>query len=124
MAYATVAELRARVSPTYAASPDIADDARALNLLEAASDLIDEATMNRASLVDVDDVDTLELLAKATCDQVEFWLDVGPEHDVVGLTGSLVAGRVQVHPVPKTLGPRARRQLRRAGLTWAGVRVR
>lgn len=124
MAYATVAELRARVSAPYVSHPDIAADADAQKLLDKASELIDFETMNRASLVDVTDTDALAALSKAACDQVEFWLEVGESHDVVGLTGSLVAGRVQVHPVAKRLGPRARRALQSIGLGWLGVGAR
>ena len=127
MSYSTIAELRARVSAAYTDHPDIADDAAATKLLEKASELIDEETFGRAARVDLLDPDnsaTTVLLSRAACDQVEFWLEVGEEHDVAGLKGSLVAGRVQVHPVPNQLGQRARRSLRQAGLLWRGVASR
>lgn len=60
-------------------------------------------------------------LIQATCDQVEYWLEVGEEHDVVGLYGSLQGGRVQVSKLPGYLGQRALRSLLRGGLYWAGV---
>lgn len=121
MAYATVEQLRARISAVYQDHPDIAADAAAEVLLQKASELIEDETLGRSERVDAEDTAALDTLAQATCDQVEFWLEVGEEHDVAGLKGSLVAGRVQVHPVPKELGQRARRTLRRAGLMWRGV---
>lgn len=118
--YATTADLTARLSSTYTVPAD--SDA----LLARASELIDEHTLNRAQVAydsEELEVDTplRDALRDATCDQVEFWLEVGPEHDVAGLKGSLVAGRLQVHPVANTLAPRAKRALLRVGLYWAGA---
>lgn len=127
--YATVEELRARIAPTYQSSPEIADDADALKLLRIASELIDFVTMSRsvqayaveAELDPLDPTPYTDVLRDGAIDQVEFWLEVGPEHDTAGLRGSLVAGRLQIHPVAPTLGPRARRTLSKGGLYWAGV---
>lgn len=124
MSYATVEELRAGIAATYAGHPDIADDADAQSLLTEASKLIDRETLGRAAHVDPEDAVSLDALAQAEIKQVEFWLEVGHEHDIAGLTGSVVAGRVQVHPTAPVLAPRARRELGNAGLRWLGVRSR
>jgi hypothetical protein len=121
--YATPAELTARLSPAYTA-PSGQD---ALIYLQKASELINYATLGRAQILfteDDPDEDILEVLSTATCDQVEFWLEAGEEHDVVGLPkgSSLQGGRVQVQRMPGYLGQRARRTLIQAGLTWAGGR--
>ncbi len=121
--YATTAQLTARLSATYIVP------ANAAQLLTKASELIDDHILgDRAADLFVsvlaDDVVRKSALADATCDQVEFWMEVGEEHDVAGLRGSMVAGRVQVHPVPPALGQRARRSLRKAGLLYLGVNAR
>ena len=123
VAYATVADLEARLSATYSV-PENAEQ-----LLEKASELIDEYVLGtRAADIyeseDADDADRLIALTNAVCDQVEFWMEVGEEHDVSGLKGSMVAGRVQIHPVPPALGQRAKRSLRLAGLLYLGVNAR
>lgn len=121
--YATPTELEARLSPGYAlpSTPD------ATKLLLKASELIDYATMGRAQVAfdtagSGDDI--LDALSRATCDQVEFWLEAGEEHDVLGLPkgSSLQGGRVQVQRMPGQLGQRAKRTLIQAGLMWAGAR--
>ena len=63
MAYATVEQLRARLSAPYADHGDVADDDAALALLEKASELIDEETLGRAARVDADNTAGLEALA-------------------------------------------------------------
>ena len=123
VAYATVYDLEARLSTTY----DV--PANAEQLLAKASELVDDfvlGTRARTLFESTDEADEerITMLADAVCDQVEFWMEVGEEHDVSGLRGSMVAGRVQVHPVPPALGQRARRTLRRAGLLYLGVNAR
>lgn len=119
--YATYAELLARLSPTYTAESE--EDS--LLVLGKASELIDLETLGRAQMAyDTEEAAIRAELSKAACDQVEFWLEVGEEHDVSGLRGSLVGGRVQVHPVSGTLGPRPRRTLQNAGILWRGAGVR
>ncbi len=127
--YATFIELQARVSATYESNPEIAVEADAMKLLRKASEVIDRETLGRAYgawlMEEAEPIKPLRaVLSTATCDQVEFWLEVGEEHDVSGLKGSMVAGRVQVHPVSPVLAPRARRTLSNAGLLWLGVRSR
>lgn len=126
--YATSAQLTARLSSAYTLP------ANADQLLVKASELIDFATMGRAELAwnqvadathaqaDIDAIKTL--LSNATCDQVEYWLEVGEESDVVALQGAVNGGRLQISKSPGTLGQRALRQLIRAGLFWAGVPAR
>lgn len=117
--YATVEDLEARLSSKYTMP------ANAEQLLAKASELIYEATLGRAQAAfDASDDDAADALAMATCDQVEFWVEVSETHDVAGLRGSLVAGRLQIHPVSNLLAVRARRTLRNAGLIWHGVAVR
>lgn len=114
--YATIPDLTARLSAVYTVP------ANADQLLLKASELIDFATQGKAQLAWYgDDVDLKALLTQATCDQVEFWLEVGEEHDVTGLSGMMLAGRVQIQKLPGYLGQRPLRTLLRAGLYWAGT---
>lgn len=114
--YATADQLEARLSSAYTVPTDAA------KLLLKASELIDYHTRGRAQAAFDGTDETLQSkLADATCDQVEFWLEVGEEHDVEGLTGALQGGRVQIQHLPNDLGRRARRTLAAAGLYWAGA---
>lgn len=68
-------------------------------------------------------------LRDATCAQVEFWLEVGEDHDVAGMAGRQVSiGHLSMAALPPELAPRARRILAGAGLlstagqpSWAGA---
>lgn len=114
--YATDTQLAARLSPGYTA-PDAPTP-----LLVKASELVDEVTLGRAQELFDSGTDAQRgELANAVCDQVEFWLEVGEEHDVVGLHGALQGGRVQIQHLPGELGQRARRTLTRLGIYWAGA---
>ncbi len=122
--YATYDELVARLSPSYTA-PSPADSAKLLN---KASELINYATLGRARTAfnaTTPEPDMIQALSDATCDQVEFWLEAGEEHDVLGLPkgSSLQGGRVQVQRMPGQMGQRAKRTLTEAGLMWQGGRV-
>lgn len=121
--YATSGQFEARKSAAYLTPTDTIDQ-----LLDKASELIDFATMGRAEALYTTTDDGTDLwdsraltLANIACDQVEFWLEVGEEHDVVGLHGALAGGRVQVSRVPGYLGQRAMRGLLQLGLYYAGV---
>lgn len=60
-----------------------------------------------------------QALADATCAQVEFWMEVGEEHDVDGIRGGIsVPG--SSYESPPNLAPRARSFLNRAGLMNVG----
>jgi hypothetical protein len=104
--------------------PSTAD---ATKLLQKASELIDYFTMGRAQRA-FNDVnvaeETIAALSLAACDQVEYWLEVGEEHDVLGLPkgSSLQGGRVQVQRMPGQLGQRAKRTLMNTGLLYMGAR--
>jgi|SRR5690625_190827 len=114
MAYATEAELAAYLGIS---EDDLPDESE--RLLDRASELIDEATRGRA---------TGEAASKATCAQVEFWLEVDEEHDIEGPIQGVIIGRLQIQYgagpnriAPTYLAPRARRYLRNAGLLYAAV---
>ena len=128
MDYATRDEVRARVDSTYAGYSIITIDAELNDAILKASELIDEHTLNRAmpayeSEELAGEQPYRDALARAVTDQVEFWAEVGPEHDVTGQRGSVVAGRFQLHPTSPTLSPRAKRTLMNAGLYWAGAAI-
>lgn len=127
-AYATLEEVRARIDPTFATYQIVTDDPTLTKAIVKASELIDEHTLNRAqSAWDYEETAAeqpfREALSRAVADQVEFWAEVGPEHDISGLRGSVVAGRLQAHPTAPTLGPRTKRTLMNVGLYWAGASV-
>jgi hypothetical protein len=125
------------MTSTYATTPDLTDrlsaayavPANSDQLLTKASELIDFATQGRAEWVFThaayaDGTSTAVAVAAlllATCDQVEFWLETGEEHDVLGLDGSLMGGRLQVQRMPGYIGPRPKRGLMQVGLYWAGA---
>jgi len=117
--FATREQVVARISPTYAVPENIDE------MLLKASELVDFATQHRAQLALDDDPESLASAAagRAVCDQVEFWLEVGEEHDVAGLHGAQQGGRVNISQLPGYLGRRAMRTLLDAGLYWAGTGV-
>src|SRR5688500_3080677 len=61
-------------------------------------------------------------LTGAVLRQVEFWLEVGEEHDIVGQRGESNIGRVH-YSMPARLAPRARDLLADAGLLSARVAI-
>ncbi len=125
--YATAEDLAARLSSAYTVPAD------ADKLLDKASELIEYATQGRSELMvnppanyDIDAAilaDIVDKLKKATCDQVEYWLEVGEEQDVTQLRGEMNAGKLRVTQLPPQLAPRARRLLLSAGILWAGANV-
>lgn len=128
--YATKDAVRARVDATYAAYDLITDDDLLDSAILKASELIDEHTLNRAQIaydsedgVDPDPTPYRDALSNAVSDQVEFWAEAGTEHDVVGLKGSVVAGRFQLHPTATVLAPRAKRTLMNNALYYAGAAI-
>lgn len=120
MAYATTAQLTA-----YLGYPS---PSNATNLLERASDVIDYATMGR---IDVTDTEQASVAQKATCQQVEYWLEVGVESDISGAEyKSISIGTFQATYntdgqgiKSNTLAPRARRTLFLGGMLYRGVRM-
>jgi len=132
--YATPDQLASWLGATYTAP----EEEEATRMLGRASQLIDTATRGRAQqaydgrlsqghLIPAHPVtpwtqdDYQEALADAACAQVEFWLEFGEEHDIVGLTGFANAGRLQIGKLPGRLGARARDRLVEAGLLSARV---
>jgi hypothetical protein len=101
---------------------DLASDAD--RLLDRASELIDDLTMDR---IDTTDDDHMTAAANACCAQVEWWLSQGESRDIEGPIQSYQAGRIQMtmgagdnRITPTYLAPRAERFLRRAGLLYRG----
>lgn len=114
-AYATVEQLAA-----YLVS-DVPNDAA--RLLIRASDRIDDFVLAPFEIDDSDlptDTDIAAALAEAACAQVEFWIEVGEEHDVDGVRGQVSVPGTSFS-APPTLSPRARSALSRAGLMGLGA---
>lgn len=88
-AYATVDDLTAWLPPSVTF-----DEGDAPRLLMRASELMDQ-TVRAFYSVDANgiptDTATATALNKATCAQVEQWLEVGEENDIDGLAGTNVA---------------------------------
>jgi hypothetical protein len=117
--YATEAQL-AEWLPSGTAVPDAA------RLLKRASELVHHKT--RFALFDADpdtymptEASIVSAFADACCAQVEFWLDVGEEHDVEGLRGGVAIGSLRLDHLPPDLAPRARRILSGAGLLATAI---
>lgn len=123
--YATREDLVARLSPQYQGLIPEAGDGLNAVLLKA-SEAIDHLCFGRVQAA-WDDGETTEAvhdaIVRATCDQVEYWLETGEEFDVTGLHGALIGGKVQVQHLPADVGQRARRTLSLAGLYWAGAGI-
>lgn len=124
--YASVEDLTAFLGVDYV----VPETVEANRILQRASEIVSYATIGLASAywhtitVEAPHDDWTEALRDATCAQVEFWLEVGEEHDIVGLTGLLIAGKFHVSELPERLAPRAKLFLVEAGLLHgrAGVR--
>lgn len=103
MAHATTTQLAAWLGVV---EGDLVSDAA--RLLDRATEVIDEAVV---APYDDTDSDVLEALADATCAQVEFWLEIGEEHDISGQRGEIETEGLRIRRLPGTLAPRARRAL-------------
>ncbi len=92
-------------------------DARATAWLDRASRVIDEVMFNQ---YDATNDDHVTAATQAVCAQIEFWLLVGIEDDVMGTRGG---GQVMGYRAPRlpVLAPDARRILRNAGLLYTGL---
>lgn len=116
-AYATATELGGFLGQP--APPD------ADRLLARASELLDgEVTTPFDVSADTDlptDTTVAAALRDACCAQVEFWLEVGEDHDVTGLSGGVAVGSLRLDHLPPVVGPRARRLLGNGGLLGIGV---
>lgn len=103
MAHATTTQLAAWLG--VAEGELVADASR---LLDRATEVIDEAVV---APYDSDDEDVETALSNATCAQVEFWLEVGEEHDISGQRGEIETEGLRIRKLPPTLALRARRAL-------------
>ena len=146
-AFATRAQVEAYVGPGRVsqlppvASPDDEMD----RLIARASELIYQATNSLATrasegllLADYFGgyIDPLTLptplqrsdyqfgLSQAVCAQIEFWLEWGEDHAIVGLRGSATSGKVSVSQLPPQLPPRAIWHLSSLGLLSSKVSIR
>lgn len=98
-------------------------EADADRLLLRASELLDEK-VRLPFAIDVDglptDPDIAVALRDACCAQLEFWAEVGEEHDTGGMANRQASiGHLSLQQLPPELGPRARRILAVAGLLTA-----
>lgn len=92
----------------------------ATRLLTRASTRVD-AVVTASYSVDSDgiptDPDVAQALSDACCAQVEFWLEVGEDHDISGLANRQVGiGHLSLAALPPRLAPRAADILIGAGL--------
>lgn len=113
MAYATTAQLAAWLDVSEDDLPE-----GSARMLERASEVIDEVVV---APYPTGDDDVVAALADAACAQVEFWFEVGEEHDVAGQRGSISVEGMSISKLPGTLAPRARRALASQNLLTRSV---
>lgn len=114
--YATRVDLSRYLSPDVAV-PDDAD-----RLLARASERVDDFVLAGFTLAPdglAADTAVRVALSDAACAQVEFWMEVGEEHDIDGIRGGVSVPGVS-YDSPPTLAPRARSTLARVGLMNVG----
>jgi len=120
MAYATTTELADYLGVDEAGLPDDAD-----RLLDRASEMIDYYTLNK---IDTNKESHEEAAKKATCAQIEQWIEMGDE-GIVKLQGISIAsfqaqfGAGENRMLPE-LASRAKQALFKAGLLNRGVSLR
>lgn len=102
MAYATTAELATYLN---VAEGDLTVGDREL---ERASELLDDVIV---ATYTTDDSDVETALQDATCAQVEYWIELGEEHDISGQRGAIEVKGLSISQLPGTLAPRAKRHL-------------
>ena len=138
--YATAEQVEAYIGPTRAAAlPADADEVT--RLIARASELIYNASGRMATrawegvllaggYVDpltpaapLTQADYREGLANAVSAQVEFWLEWGEDHAIVGLVGSAVSGKVNVSQLPGQVAPRAMNHLSTIGILGSRVSI-
>lgn len=116
MAYATSQDVK-----DYTGLSSLPDDID--RLISRAEELIDWVSLNR---IDTDDADHMEAAKKATCAQIEYWLNIGEDADIINMPGNFKIGSFQMGMTSQPeqfakLAPRARRHLFLAGLLYRGV---
>lgn len=119
MAYASEADLAEYLGVGESQLPDDAE-----RLLERASELVDYLTLGRINTANAEHA---EAAKKATCAQVESWLETEEVGEKQGAVKRFTIGRFSMDfgdsGVP-TVAPRARRYLLLAGLLYRGVAMR
>jgi hypothetical protein len=118
MAYATTVQLQAYLGGG-ALPPNAA------RLLDRASELIDYITMGR---IETSIVEQANAAQKATCQQVEFWMQVGEDRDInndqyESLRIGSWSATYNTDYVLNVISPRAKRTLYLAGMLYRGVRM-
>lgn len=114
--YATLSDLA-----SFLAVDEASLSADAPRLLERASEVVDHYTHGR---IDTDNTTHTATAKKATCAQVEYWLNQGEDEDVKRQISGYTAGKTQVQfsdGKPSRLAPRARQALLGAGLLYCGA---
>lgn len=129
-AFATTAQLAAYLGVDVDELP-----AKSAQMLDRASELLDSVSMGRYHPATADP-EVVDRMVKATCAQVEMWIASGDGEgaDIGGGYQSYSTGTVSVQRGRGAVGtgssdasrlaPRARTNLFRAGMLYAGVRVR
>jgi hypothetical protein len=114
-AYATTEQLQAHLG----ASATLPADAE--RLLTRASELLEYFTLGR---IDVNDTTDADVAARATCAQVEFWMETDESHAILGIEGGkdTAIGSLRFNN-PSQLAPRARMILTTAGLLNRTIRI-
>jgi hypothetical protein len=116
MSYATVSELS-----NFTGIPEIDLPADTNRMLQRASELVDFATMNR---INATDTVHMEAAKKATCAQVEYWIEVDESMDKIGAPEAFNIGSFSMNGKLPELSQRARRILFLAGLLYRGVSMK
>lgn len=92
----------------------------ATRLLARASELLDDVVTRPYPVAAVTglptEADVAAAMSDAACAQVEFWLEVGDDHDVTGLANRQTSIGHLTLTMPPELAPRAARILRGAGM--------
>ena len=63
-------------------------------------------------------------LSFAVSAQIEFWLEWGEDHAIVGLTGAATSGKIVISKLPGQVAPRALMHLMGLGLNPSKVAIR
>ena len=118
MAYATISDFEAYMHWTPGTVTDTAETER---LIDRASELIDNYTLGR---IEDDNPDHIAAANKATCAQIEYWLEQGEGDDMKRPIKQYSASKISVTFVdglPTRLAARARQALLQSGLLYCGV---
>lgn len=120
MSYATASDVAEFLYNDEAATDKLPDDID--RQISRAEELIDEIMLNN---YESDNTDHQEAAKKATCAQIEYWLAVDEEIDIVDYAGNMEIGNLSMNmdSIGK-IAPRAKRVLFNAGLLYAGVDVK